>query len=102
MRNLLALLRGRGSRNPTPKLRIRRNISRNIWVRFEGSFTVVMDDRRVLFWLVQLITTLKRKELIGKSIETPEHLGIVDSLPLDQHIGVRIPGGQPNQQLTFL
>src|SRR4029077_5961575 len=35
------------------------------------------------------VTNLKRKELTEQSVETPEHTGIVDRLPLDQHIGVR-------------
>jgi hypothetical protein len=41
------------------------------------------------------INKLKRKELVGNSVETLERAGIVDTMPLDQHIGVRIPGGQP-------
>jgi len=38
---------------------------------------------------------LKRKELTDRSGKTWERAGTVGQLTLDQHIGVRIPGGQP-------
>src|SRR5262245_47940770 len=49
-----------------------------------------------VYWLRPAsINILKRKELVGHSVQTQEHTGIVEFLSLDQHIGVRIAGGQP-------
>jgi hypothetical protein len=43
------------------------------------------------------LNELKRKEFTGRLGNTQEHRGMVGQLTLDQHIGVRIPGGQPGK-----
>ena len=48
-----------------------------------------------------MINILKRKEFVGYSVKALESLGIIDFLPLDRHIGVRIPGGRPNSAQDF-
>jgi hypothetical protein len=41
------------------------------------------------------LNELKRKEFTDRLGKTQGHRGMVGQLTLDQHIGVRIPGGQP-------
>ena len=56
----------------------------------------------VYWFCATSINRLKRKELVGYSVEALERAGIVDTMPLDQRIGVRIPGGAANKTKTVI
>jgi hypothetical protein len=51
---------------------------------------------------VALLISLKRKESREISGKKQEEKGMVGQLTLDQHIGVRVPGGQPNKHFSAL
>jgi hypothetical protein len=60
-------------------------------------FPVLSGDEMCFSSLCEAcLNELKRREFTDKLGQTQEHRGMVGQLTLDQHIGVRIPGGQPD------
>ena len=69
---------------------------RNIWSVFPRFPVFSGHETSIPGHSEMRLIILKRKELTDRSGKTWERKGSVGQLTLDQHIGVRIPGGQPS------